>query len=111
MHYTGMLALQIGIPVRYHWPTVLLSYVVGVAGSAVALSVISARGHRWWKLVVAAIALGGVGISGLHFTAMMAIRQQAMHEYSAALVISPWPLRSSRSPGSQCSCSIPNCAP
>ena len=87
MHYTGMLALQIGIPVRYHWPTVVLSYVVGVAGSAVALSVISARGHRWWKLVVAAIALGGVGISGMHFTAMMAMRQQAMHEYSAALVM------------------------
>src|SRR4029079_7802206 len=65
MHYTGMLALQIGIPVRYHWPTVVLSYVVGVAGSAVGLSVISAGGYRWWKLVVAANRLCGGGDSGM----------------------------------------------
>lgn len=87
MHYTAMLALRISIPVRYYWPTVLLSYVVGVAGSAVALSVISARGHRWWRIVVASIALGGVGISAMHFIAMKAMRQQAMHEYSAVLVM------------------------
>ena len=31
MHFTGMLAFSLPVPVSYYWPTVLLSYVVAVA--------------------------------------------------------------------------------
>src|SRR5258706_15824881 len=37
MHYTGMLALQFPVPVQYDWPTVLLSYLIGMIGSGVSL--------------------------------------------------------------------------
>src|SRR5450432_562406 len=41
MHYLGMLALQLPVPVFYFWPTVLLSLLLAVAASSVALSVVS----------------------------------------------------------------------
>jgi NO-binding membrane sensor protein with MHYT domain len=36
MHYVGMAAFQLSIPVRYDWPTVLLSMAAAILASAVA---------------------------------------------------------------------------
>ena len=41
MHYLGMLAFSLPVPVRYDWPTVLLSLLAGILASAVALFVVS----------------------------------------------------------------------
>jgi len=41
MHYTGMLAYQLSVPVYYHIPTVILSLVAAIAASFVALFVVS----------------------------------------------------------------------
>src|SRR6202161_2561338 len=41
MHYIGMLAFVLPIPVAYHWPTVLLSLVAAILSSAIALYVVS----------------------------------------------------------------------
>src|SRR5258708_30611356 len=41
MHYIGMLALSLPVPVLYDWPTVLLSLVAAVFASAVALFFVS----------------------------------------------------------------------
>ncbi len=41
MHYVGMLAFQLPIPVRYDWPTVLLSLLAAILASVVALFVVS----------------------------------------------------------------------
>jgi PAS domain S-box-containing protein len=84
MHYTGMLAFSLPVPVVYDWPTVLLSLVIGIIGSVATLVVLS-RSQIGWSRVAAGILLGGVGISGLHFTAMAAMRFQGMHHYSPAL--------------------------
>jgi PAS domain S-box-containing protein len=85
MHYTGMLALRLPVPVLYDWPTVLLSLLVGVLGSAGALLVLSHRTIGWPHIVVASVFMGGVGISGLHFTAMEAMRLRGMHHHAPAL--------------------------
>src|SRR5438552_4650532 len=37
MHYIGMLAFRLPVPVSYHWPTVLLSLLAGISCSAFAL--------------------------------------------------------------------------
>src|SRR2546429_5745315 len=37
MHYIGMLAFILPIPVAYHWPTVLLSLFAAIVASVVAL--------------------------------------------------------------------------
>jgi hypothetical protein len=46
MHYTGMLAFRLPVPVQYDWPTVLLSLLVSILGSAAALVVVSRRTIR-----------------------------------------------------------------
>src|ERR1700732_4723868 len=43
MHYTGMLALRLPIPVQYDWPTTLLSYLASLFASLVSLFVVSRR--------------------------------------------------------------------
>src|SRR5882724_11508919 len=37
MHFTGMLAFSLPVPVSYYWPTVLLSYVAAALAAALAL--------------------------------------------------------------------------
>ncbi len=41
MHFKGLLAFRLPVPVDYHWPTVLASLVVAVFASAVALYIVS----------------------------------------------------------------------
>src|SRR6201993_3794103 len=41
MHYIGMLAFQLPVPVFYDWPTVLLSLVSAMVASAIALHFVS----------------------------------------------------------------------
>ena len=41
MHYIGMLAFILPIPVAYHWPTVLLSLFAAILASVIALYVVS----------------------------------------------------------------------
>ena len=43
MHYIGMLALILPVPVLYHYPTVVLSLLVAIAASAVALFTVSRK--------------------------------------------------------------------
>src|SRR5437867_6963373 len=40
MHYIGMLAFILPIPVAYHWPTVLLSLLAAILASVIALNVV-----------------------------------------------------------------------
>ncbi len=43
MHYIGMEALKLPVPVSYDWPTVVLSMLAAIAASAVALYVVSRK--------------------------------------------------------------------
>src|SRR6266699_3864292 len=47
MHYIGMLAFHLPIPVLYDWPTVLLSLLAAVFTSAIALFVVSRQRMGW----------------------------------------------------------------
>jgi len=87
MHYTGMLALRLPVPVSYDWPTVVLSLLVSIVGSGAAFLVLSQNKINWLRVLAASIFLGGIGVSGLHFTAMEAMRYQGMHHYSSAGVV------------------------
>src|SRR5919197_5746069 len=43
MHYIGMLAFSLPVPVLYDWPTVLLSLLAAIFASAIALFVVSGK--------------------------------------------------------------------
>src|SRR5271170_6097340 len=48
MHYIGMLALIMPMPVFYHLPTVLVSLLAAIAASGVALHVVSRAKLNLW---------------------------------------------------------------
>jgi Bacterial signalling protein N terminal repeat len=47
MHYIGMLAFHLPVPVLYNWPTVLISLLAAVLASWVSLFVVSRQTMRW----------------------------------------------------------------
>src|ERR1700675_206916 len=85
MHYIGMLAFSLPIPVLYDWPTVLLSLLAAVFTSAIALFVVSRQKMGWLAATVGSIIMGA-GIATMHYTGMAAMRLPATCHYSSALV-------------------------
>jgi two-component system sensor histidine kinase/response regulator len=85
MHYIGMLAWNLPAAVFYHWPTVLLSLLAAVLASAVALFVVS-RGEMGPRRTCVGGLLMGMGIAGMHYIGMEAMRLPAMCRYSAGMV-------------------------
>jgi PAS domain S-box-containing protein len=85
IHYIGMLAFSLPIPVLYDWRGVLLSLVAGVFTSVIALFVVSRNGMGLLAAMVGSLIMGA-GIATMHYTGMAAMRLPAMCSYSAALV-------------------------
>ena len=83
MHYTGMLAFRLPIPVYYHVPTVVVSLVAAIAASFIALYVVSQRMTRV-HLIAGSLLMGG-GIATMHYTGMAAMRMAAMQFYDPTL--------------------------
>src|SRR6185436_10063146 len=85
MHYIGMLAFHLPVPVFYDWPTVLVSLLAAIAASGIALFVVSRP-----KLGLARAGVGsifmGAGIATMHYTGMAAMRLAAMCHYSLPIV-------------------------
>ncbi|MEO8735085.1 MAG: response regulator [Edaphobacter sp.] len=86
MHYVGMEALRLDVPVRYDWPTVLLSMVAAILASAVALFVVSRKTMTMPSAIVGSLLMGG-GIAAMHYIGMDAMRLPAMCTYSVGVVI------------------------
>ncbi len=86
MHYIGMLAFILPIPVAYHWPTVLLSLFAAILASAIVLYVVS-RQKMGASQAVAGSALMGGGIAGMHYIGMAAMRLPAVCQFNSSLVV------------------------
>jgi two-component system sensor histidine kinase/response regulator len=80
MHFVGMLAFQLPIPIRYGAPYVVLSVLVAIGASALALLVVSRPEVPWWEHAAAAIVMG-VGIAGMHYIGMAAMKVGAQLRY------------------------------
>src|ERR1041385_2429174 len=83
MHYIGMLAFRLPVPVLYDWPTVLLSLIAAIFASGVALFVVSRKRMGWPQVLTGSIIMGG-GIAAMHYIGMAAMRLPAMCSYD------PW---------------------
>jgi two-component system, sensor histidine kinase and response regulator len=86
MHYVGMLAFRLPIPVQYDWPTVLLSLFAAMLASGIALFVASRKQMGYLLIIVGGVFMGGA-IAGMHYIGMAAMRLPAMCHYSAGIVI------------------------
>jgi PAS domain S-box-containing protein len=86
MHYIGMLAFILPIPVAYHWPTVLLSLFAAILASAIALYVVSREKMGASRAAVGSVLMGA-GIASMHYIGMAAMRLPAMCHFDSFLVV------------------------
>jgi NO-binding membrane sensor protein with MHYT domain/signal transduction histidine kinase len=86
MHYIGMLAFILPIPVSYHWPTVLLSLLAAILASVVALGVVSRQKMGGFRALAGSVLMGA-GISSMHYIGMAAMRLPAVCQFNSFFVV------------------------
>jgi diguanylate cyclase len=85
MHFIGMLALSLPIPLAYHVPTTLLSLAIAVLTSGFALLLTSGTTLTTARLSGGALVMGA-GISAMHYTGMAAVAIVPGIDYEMGLV-------------------------
>jgi PAS domain S-box-containing protein len=86
MHYIGMLAFVLPVPVAYHWPTVLLSLLAAILASVVALGVVSGQKMGAFRALAGSVLMGA-GIASMHYIGMAAMRLPAICEFNSSLIV------------------------
>src|SRR6202171_6257352 len=86
MHYIGMLAFILPVPVAYHWTTVLLSLFAAIVVSAIARDVVSRRMMNAFRALTGSVLMGA-GIASMHYIGMAAMRLPAMCQFNSFLVV------------------------
>jgi len=85
MHYIGMLAFSLPVPVLYDLPTVLLSLLAAFFASGIALFVVSRRRLDLLGAVGGSMVMG-IAIAAMHYVGMEAMRLPAMCHWNVGLV-------------------------
>jgi NO-binding membrane sensor protein with MHYT domain/nitrogen-specific signal transduction histidine kinase/CheY-like chemotaxis protein len=86
MHFVGMLAFHLPLPIAYRPGRVVLSMVPAVAASALALVVVSRPRVGLAALALAALCMGPA-IAGMHYIGMSALNVAASLHWHAGLVV------------------------
>ncbi len=86
MHFVAMLAYHLPIQIAYDFLIVLISMAVAIAGSGAGLFVVS-RQPLGWLMLLAGGFFVGLGIIGMYFTAMAAMRLAAVPSYDLKLLV------------------------
>lgn len=84
MHFVGMLALSLPIPLGYALPDTVASLVIAVLVSYFALNIVT-RARLSRRRLLAGGALMGAGIVGMHYTGMAAMRMAPGIRYDPVL--------------------------
>lgn len=85
MHFVGMLAFRLPVPVAYDRWITLFSLVIAVAASVIALGFVWRKRCSAFRVVCGALVLGA-GISGMHYTGMAAMKMHPAIIYDGGLL-------------------------
>src|SRR5882724_10396924 len=85
MHFVGMLAYSVPIPLRYNILTTLTSLVIAILTSGFALAITSRQDLGVKRLAMGSLVMGA-GICAMHYTGMAAIQIMPMISYDPLLV-------------------------
>ena len=84
MHFIGMLAYSMHMPVRYHFDLTLYSLLIAIMGSGVGLYFgTRARQGKSYTLILSGLFMG-LAIASMHYIGMEAM------DMAAAIVYDPW---------------------
>lgn len=86
MHYTGMVAYRMPMPVLYDWPTVVLSMLAAFLASGVVLELAARQSLSMTNTVLGGMAMGGA-VASMHYIGMAAMRMPMTLTYSFPKVI------------------------
>lgn len=86
MHFTGMLAFRLPVPISYHWPIVLLALLIGIVSSGFALHAVSREKLSATQAFVGSLIIGS-GIAALHYIGMAAMRMSAIMRFNLLIVV------------------------
>jgi diguanylate cyclase (GGDEF)-like protein/PAS domain S-box-containing protein len=84
MHFIGMLAFRLPIPVSYDVPTTLASLLIAALVSGLALVLVSRDSLRARRLVLGGVLMGA-GIASMHYTGMAAMDMSPPIRFDPAL--------------------------
>ncbi len=84
MHFVGMLALRLPVPVSYSLSVTFLSLAFAIGASYVALRVVQAERLSAWRLAAGGLLMGG-GIALMHYTGMVALQILPRPDYDPML--------------------------
>lgn len=84
MHFVGMLAFSLPIPLAYNVSITLASWVVAVLSSMLALITVSRPRLAWRQLGVAGMLMG-VGVASMHYLGMEAMQMMPRISYDPLL--------------------------
>jgi NO-binding membrane sensor protein with MHYT domain/signal transduction histidine kinase len=84
MHFIGMLAFHLPIAVAYSLPVSMVSMVIAIIVSAIALFILRRPKLGTYNLIVGAILMG-IGISAMHYTGMFAMQMSPPIRYDPLL--------------------------
>ncbi|TXM71902.1 PAS domain-containing protein [Methylobacterium sp. WL12] len=85
MHFVGMLAFEMGMPAAYDLGLTLASLLIAVGATGAAFVLISRPGAGLRDILVGG-PLMGVGVAGMHYTGMAAMRVPGNLAYSLPVV-------------------------
>ncbi|HTK85043.1 MAG TPA: MHYT domain-containing protein, partial [Patescibacteria group bacterium] len=80
MHFIGMLSYKMDMVVQYDPWLTLLSMLFAIAASYVALKIVARRALSYRQLAIGAVLMG-IGICGMHYTGMAAMKMDAYLRY------------------------------
>lgn len=84
MHFIGMLAFRLPIPLGYDLALTLLSLLIAVLSSGFALWLVSQPSLSWLQVGLGALIMGS-GISSMHYMGMAALRMTPGIDYDPTL--------------------------
>ena len=85
MHYIGMLAFHLPVPIGYDWRIVLLSLLAAILASGVALYIVSREKVGPGRYLTGSLIMCG-GISAMHYVGTAGMRLAATTRMDTALV-------------------------
>ncbi|PMS37372.1 diguanylate cyclase/phosphodiesterase [Trinickia symbiotica] len=85
MHFIGMLAFSVPIPVGYDPEITLLSLLIAVAASGFALWLVTQSNLPYGRLACGALVMG-IAVAGMHYTGMAAMQMTPAIQYDPLLL-------------------------
>lgn len=85
MHFIGMLAFKMSMPVQYDLGLTLLSMVLAMVVTGVGLWIVGQGSAGFGRLIASGVFMG-LGVAGMHYLGMYAMRMPASLVYNQTLV-------------------------